>query len=108
MLINGKQIKVGDGATIVYYSDRKPATIIEIGKNYIKVQEDKATRIDDYSILSSYGIRDVQDYKIERDPNGKIHTFKRTRKNRNVFTNNGKYYDWGTKLIFGGKINYYN
>lgn len=102
MLINGKQIKVGDGATIVYYSDREPATIIEIGKNYIKVQEDKATRIDDC------GISDVQDYKIERDPNGKIHTFKRTRKNRNVFTNNGKYYDWGTKLSFGGRIKYYD
>ena len=32
-------VKVGDGATISWYSDKTPVTIIEIGKNYIKVNE---------------------------------------------------------------------
>ncbi len=46
---------VGDGATIVMWSDRLPATITEVrktksGKLKITVQEDRSTRIDNNGI----------------------------------------------------------
>ena len=98
------EVKVGDGATMVYYSDRHACTIIEIADNgsYIKVQKDKATRID------NNGMSDCQDYEFERDPKGAVYTFKRTRKDKSVYTGNGKYYDWDVKLSFGARIEYYD
>lgn len=102
--IKGEKIKVGDGCTILWYSDRTPATIIEISddERTIKVQEDKATRID------NNGMSDCQDYEYERDVNGSIYTFKRTRKDKNTYTSNGKYSDWGTKLGFGWREKYFD
>lgn len=104
--INGQEkiVKVGDGCTICYYTDREPATIIEIsddGKT-IKVQEDKSTRTD------HNGMSECQTYEYERDLNGSIHIFKQTRKNKNFYTDNGKYNDWGTWLGFGGRRKYYD
>lgn len=62
--------KVGDGATINMYSDRHPATIIEVcGPKKIRVQEDKATRID------SNGMSESQEYSYEANPNGYIATY---------------------------------
>ena len=48
--------KIGDGATIVMWTDRRPATVIVVrktksGKLNVVVQEDKATR-SDISLLS--------------------------------------------------------
>lgn len=94
------EVRVGDGCTLAYYSDREPATIIEIGKNYVKVQIDKATRID------NNGMSDSQEYKIERDENGVIHTFKRTRKG--TYTDNGLSKDYGIRLHFGFRRKYYD
>ena len=68
----GKQAepKVGDGATINMYTDRKAATIVEVlTPKKIRVQLDNATRID------SNGMSEVQDYSYERDPEGPIYTF---------------------------------
>ena len=98
------KIKVGDGCTIRYYSDRTPATIIEISEDekIIKVQEDTAIRMDDN------GMSDCQDYDYYRNEKGSIHTFKRTRKDKNVYTDNGKYDDWGTMLLFGFREKYYD
>ena len=98
------EVKVGDGATMAYYSDRKACTIVEIANNgsYIKVQRDKAIRID------NRGMSDCQDYDFERDVNGDIYTFKRTRKDKNVYTDNGKYTDYGVKLWFGFRSEYYD
>lgn len=67
-------VKVGDGATISWYSDKTPVTIIEVGKNYIKVQEDDAIRID------NNGMSDNQDYRYERNVHNTIYIFKKTRK----------------------------
>jgi hypothetical protein len=62
--------QVGDGATINHYTDRSAGTIIEIcSPKKIKVQDDKATRID------SNGMSESQDYSYERDPEGHIRTF---------------------------------
>lgn len=66
--------EVGDGATLLGWSDRYPATVIEVFKkgkfDYIVVQEDSATRIDDN------GMSEVQDYEYTRNPNGRKETFR--------------------------------
>lgn len=62
-------IQVGDGATICYYTDREAGTIIKRTKNTITYQRDKAIRIDDN------GMSDCQEYRYERDPNGKIEVY---------------------------------
>lgn len=75
----GKTPEVGDGATVLFWTDRHAATIIDVvlfksGPNkgkprVITVQEDKAIRLD------SYGMSDAQDYRYERDENGTKRTF---------------------------------
>lgn len=60
---------IGMGATINHYTDRSPATIIDItpsGK-IIYLREDKATRID------KNGMSESQEYLYEPDPEGKIY-----------------------------------
>ena len=94
------EVKVGDGATISWYSDKTPVTIIEIGKNYVKVQEDKAIRTD------NNGMSDCQDYEYERNEKGAVYTFKKTRKG--LYTDNGRSYDYGMRLIFGFRRAYYD
>jgi hypothetical protein len=76
---NAKDPEVGDGATILLWSDRHAATIIEVvnfksGPNkgkprLITVQEDKAIRVD------NLGMSDVQDYRYERNEQGAKRTY---------------------------------
>ncbi len=58
----------GMGATICHWSDRTPATVIDISPTGFKItlQEDKATRTDN-NVMS-----DDQDFEYEIDPNGRI------------------------------------
>jgi hypothetical protein len=80
------ELSVGDGVTIMFWSDRVPATVIEIdpkGK-WIKIQRDKAVRSDDG------GMSDIQYWDISRDENGHIDTFYKTRyKKITLFTDTG-------------------
>ena len=66
--------EIGMGATLLSWSDRHPATIIDIftkGKfTYIKVQDDDAKRID------TNGISESQDYEYTRNPDGAIRFFR--------------------------------
>lgn len=62
-------VQVGDGITICYYTDREAGTIIKRTKNTITYQQDKAIRIDDN------GMSDCQEYRYERDPNGKVEVY---------------------------------
>lgn len=62
-------VQIGDGVTICYYTDREAGTIIKRTKNTITYQQDKAIRIDDN------GMSDCQEYRYERDPNGKIEVY---------------------------------
>lgn len=90
-------IKVGDGATICYYTDREAGTIIKRTKNTITIQRDKAFRTD------NNGMSDCQEYRYERDENGFIEVYHwsnkygcfRNSKNR-LYVINGrhKYYDY--------------
>jgi|SRR5271157_3819351 len=61
--------KVGDGATIQYWSDRHAATVIQVTQNgkRIVVQEDKSTRTD------TNGMSESQTYTFESDPQGSTH-----------------------------------
>lgn len=60
--------QVGDGATIISWTDRHPATVIEVSKtaHKITVQDDTATRTD------TNGMSDAQSYEFSRNPNGKL------------------------------------
>lgn len=64
--------EVGMGATILYHSDREPATVIEIQRKtnprWIVIQEDKATRTD------QNGYSESQNYSYEPNPEGQKHT----------------------------------
>lgn len=66
---------VGDGATICGWSDRSPATVIEViekGKSVVvKVQRDAYTRTD------QNGMSESQTYEYTRDPEGAVHYYKR-------------------------------
>lgn len=60
---------IGQGVTICLWSDREPATIINVtpsGKT-ITIQEDKWTRID------NNGLSESQEYEYEPNPGGTIH-----------------------------------
>lgn len=65
---NNEDLKVGNGATIYLWSDRNAYTIIEvISKCKAIIQRDKAIRVD----TNGFGSEN-QEYKFERDTNGKI------------------------------------
>jgi hypothetical protein len=61
--------KVGDGATLVHYTDRTACTVIKVSESgkTITVQEDKAERTD------KNGMSEIQEYSITADPNGVTH-----------------------------------
>jgi hypothetical protein len=63
-----KDPKVGDGATVIMWTDRKAATIIDVARNgrLVTVQTDKAIRTDEN------GMSDAQSYRYERDTNGQL------------------------------------
>ena len=67
---------VGMGATLLSWSDRHAGTIVETftknGSLYIKVQEDKAIRVD------KNGMSESQDYEYMADLNGSISYFRKT------------------------------
>lgn len=63
--------KIGDGATVLMYTDRKAGTIIAISKSgkRLTVQEDEAERTD------NNGMSDCQSYKYTPDPQGRTWEF---------------------------------
>ena len=67
----GPAPEVGMAATLLSWTDRHPATVIEVTPTYIVVQEDKATRTD------RNAISECQQYEYERDEGGNTYTFKR-------------------------------
>ena len=61
---------VGMGCTLLHWTDRSPATVIEVGKNYIVVQADNFVRTD------KNGFSESQKYEFTANPNGATYTFK--------------------------------
>lgn len=64
--VTSDNLQYGMGVTIQYYSDREPATIIQITHNgkRIVIQKDKSIRID------NNGMSESQSYNFEVDSNG--------------------------------------
>lgn len=68
------EVRMGDGATVCGWTDRKAATVIHATPSTITVQMDRSTRID------SNGMSDCQDYSYEPDINGSVITFRKNKK----------------------------
>lgn len=68
----GAEPTVGMGATILMYSDRHAATVIEVkSPSTIVIQEDTAIRTD------NHGMSDSQSYRYEPNPEGAKHTVRK-------------------------------
>lgn len=57
---------VGMGATLLAWSDRYAATVIEVTDKVIAVREDRAIRTD------SHGLSECQEYRYEPYPDGRV------------------------------------
>lgn len=98
------------GATLLSWSDRKAATVIETFKkgkfDYVVIQLDNATRVDDL------GMSDCQSYTYERNPEGPTYTFRISAKGfENVIVNetSGRYVKTGVYgLTIGQRAEYYD
>lgn len=107
VIVVDDELNIGDGVTLNYYSDEKPATVVEIdpkGK-WIKVQMDIAKRID------KNGMSDCQEYEYFRDENGYIRTFYKTRmKDYTLFTDTGRstYNSYGIYLRLKVRRKYFD
>lgn len=95
---------IGMGATIIFYTDRRAATIVGITRyktgakagevKAIEVREDKAIRLDDR------GMSDAQSYKFEPNPDGRTRVFSRRK--------DGTFGDSSVRLAIGYRDNYYD
>lgn len=89
---------VGMGATIIHWTDRTPATIIDVSMSGKKIllQEDCSIRID------SNGMSEDQSYSYERDINGVIYSAS--------LRKDGKYKITGTNTVIaiGNRRKYYD
>ncbi len=65
--------RVGDGATILQWTDRTAGTVIRVTSTQIHVQEDHAKRTD------ANGWSDMQTYAYTPNPDGPVYIFRRTR-----------------------------
>lgn len=107
IIIVDDELNIDDGVTLKYYSDERPATVVEIdpkGK-WIKVQMDIAKRID------KNGMSDCQEYEYFRDEKGYIETFYKTRmKDYTLFTDTGRstYNSYGIYLSLKVRRNYFD
>lgn len=74
LMAGQKEAKVGDPATILFWSDRKPGTVIKVTKAQIHVQRDN------YKRVGTFVPGGPQEYTYERDPNGIISVFRKTKR----------------------------
>ena len=104
LMANSKQPapEVGMGATMLMWSDRHAATILEVTDNgkSLTVQRDKAIRTDEH------GMSDSQSYRYESDPEGAVHTF--TLRKNGRWVRKGEPIRDGMGLIVGHRQEYYD
>lgn len=102
---------VGDGATILGWTDRHPATVIKVerkGKShYIWVQADHYKRID------NNGMSEEQEYEYAPDPTGSILTYRLYGDKRRLhavqLNNSGKWVKTGNGgVLFGVRQKYHD
>jgi len=64
-------IKPGDGATMLGWTDRHAATVVKVTRTQVHVRRDKATRTD------TNGQSEVQSWTFEPDPNAPVLIYRR-------------------------------
>lgn len=69
-----KQAQVGDGATVILWTDRYAGTVIKVTKCQIHVQRDHAERV------GPVVMSDSQDYTYTPDPEGAVYIFRKTKR----------------------------
>lgn len=76
MMATSKQptAKVGDGATVILWTDRYAGTIVKTTRCQIHVQRDIAQRQD------TRGMSESQDYTYTSDPKGQVYIFRKTKR----------------------------
>jgi hypothetical protein len=91
--------EVGQGATVLYWTDRRAATVIEVSPNgkTITVQFDRAT---------SDGPFGSQDWEYEADPNGATRVF--TKRKNGQWVLKGDPLKGGQRLGLGYRNHYYD
>jgi len=94
--------KVGDGATILGWTDRHAATVIEVSKSgkTVVAQRDTARRID------KNGMSDCQDYECTPNPNGCRQTF--TLRANGAWVERGQPMRGGARLSVGERRPYFD
>ena len=96
--------KVGDGATVLHWTDRVAGTIIEVADdgNSFVVQDDKVTRTD------TNGLSEAQSYDYAPDPDGGKTTFRRVKRGKAAgqFRENGKNSGYG--VLIGHRNHYHD
>lgn len=88
------ELQIGDGATILYWSDRRPATIIDIspsGKT-VTIQTDKVDIINPNSPNPTF--------RFEPDPNGATLKVRKAK--------NGRWYANGQQINLGHRDYYFD
>jgi hypothetical protein len=88
--------EVGMGATIQHWSDRTPATIIQVAPNLkqIVLQEDKSVRTD------NNGMSEYQEYTFSTDTEGRIFTATLRKDGRYRLTGSKELVSIGTRSKF--------
>ena len=100
-------MKIGDGATILMYSDRRAATVIGISpsEKTIDVQEDNAELLNRDELKINPGgfsanVQGGQKYKFKPDIYGQIH--------RARLRKDGRWYSHGNRIIIGERQHFYD
>lgn len=86
--------EVGMGATILYWTDRRAATIVRVTPTQVHVQEDRAIRADDN------GMSDAQAYRYEQQLDAPVKVFRRNKR--------GQYKNSGCSLLIGVRRAYHD
>lgn len=91
---------VGMGATIVMWSDRAPATVVEVNGKKVKVQHDNWQRID------NNGMSDAQEYTYSPNPQAGYIEF--SKRSNGAWVAVGQPVKGGIRLVLGERRRYYD
>lgn len=96
--------KVGDGATICFYSDRRPATVVRVRhfKSGSRAGQVSAVDVQDdaWKVVRGHEGDGSAEYEYESDPAGHVRTFRPNK--------NGRYVGAGVTLALGRRERYWD
>ena len=94
--------KIGDGATVLCWTDRHAATVVAVSKSgkTVSVQRDTQKRID------SNGMSEMQEYECTPNPNGFRLTF--TLRSNGAWAEKGQPMRGGARLSVGERRPYFD